>query len=126
MGCIDPVQAERIKTKRDCGACSLRGKSFAPKWDTDPVTEFRALLRIRKVETYRTAEFAPGQDRNGQGDGPPRAEIFVCLGKEAPGIVLGVWVRNVRGGSGNFVYSDEAHDGGDIAALEGAKQEAGG
>src|SRR4029077_9076202 len=122
----DPVQAQRPKTKRDCGHCSLRGVSAAPEWHTDPVAKFRVPVRFRNVESHRTAELAPGPNRNGKRDGTPRAEILICLGKKALGVVRHVWVRNVQSRSGDFVCSSEAHDSGNIFALEGAKQQAGG
>src|ERR1700674_315491 len=123
---VDSVQAQRPKTKRDHGACSLRGVSFAPKWRTDPVAKFRVPVCIRNGQRHRTAEFAPGRNRNGKNDGTPRVEIFVCLGKEALCVVFRVWVRNVQSRSGDFVCSGQTHNGWDIFALEGAEQQAGG
>src|ERR1700680_4849993 len=123
---VDSVQAQRPKTKRDHGACSLRGVSFAPKWHTDPVAKFRVPVCIRNGQPHRTAEFAPGRNRNGKNDGTPRVEIFVCLGKEALCVVFRVWVRNVQSRSGDFVCSGQTHNGWDIFALEGAEQQAGG
>src|SRR5882672_12738248 len=123
---VNPVQMQRRKSKFDHGGSSLRGVSSAPEWHTDPVAEFRVPMRIGKRESYRATEFATGRDRNGKRDGTPPAEILMGLFKKAQGIALRVRVRDVQSGRGDFVGTGEMHHGGDIFALEGAKQQSGG
>src|SRR6266853_1963892 len=117
---VDSVQAQSIKTKRDYGASSLCSVSFTPERHTDPVAEFRVPMRTRNVKSHGAAEFAPGRDRNCKSHGTPRAEIFVCLGKEVVSIEFCVRMRNVQSRSSDIVCSGETHHGGDIFALKGA------
>jgi hypothetical protein len=78
------------------------------------------------VESHRTAEFVPGQNRDGKGDGTPGEEIFLGGGKETSGIVVSVGVRNPHCRGGDFCCPGETHKSGRVFSHERAQQQAGG
>lgn len=116
---INAVQLENFETMLDHSTGGFSGVTLSPIRNTNPITQFSAVIESIQFQTYRPAKLLEVLKYNRE-DGPSR---FLTIADEFFRIRVAVRMRNPQSRSRDLARSSEANDFRNIASLKPAQKQ---